>query len=228
MTFEEYLADIPLLHSWDGGKTWNTGGFDQYFLRQFHSLAASFENATIIETGAGNSTITFLFAKPKKLITIVPDQDLIGRITSYCAKNSINTLPLVTYIERSEYRLPKLLEESTMADLVLLDGGHGWPTVFVDFCYLNAMLKKGGLIILDDVQLHSIRELKNLLVAQSGFELVLDLEKSVVFRKNLGDEFLPDWGGLPYIVEKSDAEKSRPQPSFLKNIIDKLIPRRSQ
>jgi hypothetical protein len=27
MLFEEYLQNIPLLHTWDGGFTWNTGGF---------------------------------------------------------------------------------------------------------------------------------------------------------------------------------------------------------
>jgi hypothetical protein len=34
MLFEEYLCNIPLLHSWDGGATWNTGGFDRQHLEK--------------------------------------------------------------------------------------------------------------------------------------------------------------------------------------------------
>jgi hypothetical protein len=50
--------------------------------------------------------------------------------------------------------LPKLFESERRYDLCLIDGSHAWPTVFVDFCFANACLRQGGLLMLDDVQLH--------------------------------------------------------------------------
>jgi len=93
---------------------------------------------------------------------------------------------------------------------VLLDGGHGWPTVFVDFCYLNRMLKKDGLLILDDLQLHSVAELGRLVLLQPGW--VIDTEissKTIAFRKTNDREYLPDFGGQPYLSLRSEGLQPR-------------------
>ena len=87
----------------------------------------------------------------------------------------------------------------TTIDLALIDGSHGWPTVFVDFCYVYAMLRKGGVVIVDDIQLHSVKELARLLTADTErFHLLKDLGKSLVFEKMKNERFLPDWNDLPY------------------------------
>jgi glycosyltransferase involved in cell wall biosynthesis len=220
MAFEEYLKDIPLLHSWDGGITWNTGGFEASSLQKLYSLASKQPKPVIIETGAGNSTIAFLYANPGKLISITPEQGLIARIREYCQKQNLNTEKFVPYLDISEIRLPKLLEENIRADLVLIDGGHGWPTVFVDFCYLNAMLKDQGLLILDDVELYSVAELRNLILGDPGFELTADLGKTLVFKKTTSEKFLPEWNKQNYIVnrtnEMSDAKKEPTHNIFKK------------
>lgn len=101
----------------------------------------------------------FFWPARKKLISIAPEAALRDRITDFCEINGINRAPLEFFVDRSETRLPLFLAERTKLDLALIDGCHGWPSVFVDFCYLNAMLKKDGLMIVDDVQLHSVGEL---------------------------------------------------------------------
>jgi hypothetical protein len=62
-----YFADIPNLHTWDNGKTWNTGGFNRNQLSSIYNLIISelSPKPSIIETGAGNSTITFLLTAPE-------------------------------------------------------------------------------------------------------------------------------------------------------------------
>jgi hypothetical protein len=35
--FDAYLASMPLLHTFDGGKSWNTGGFVDYQLAPFQA-----------------------------------------------------------------------------------------------------------------------------------------------------------------------------------------------
>ena len=77
--------------------------------------------------------------------------------------------------------------------MALIDGGHGWPTVFVDFCYMNAMLFRNGILIIDDVQLHSIKELGKLLIADTTrFEFWKASENPRFFEKKPMRGFYPN------------------------------------
>lgn len=58
--------------------------------------------------------------------------------------------------------------------------------------------------MIDDIQLHSVSELLNLLSEQPGYEIALDLGKAVVFRKVTADRFLPEWKQQPYIARRSN------------------------
>jgi hypothetical protein len=57
--------------------------------------------------------------------------------------------------------------------------------------------------MIDDVHLHSVGELVNLLREQWGYKVVLDFGKFVVFRKMTDARELPDFGGQPYIMRRS-------------------------
>jgi len=206
MDFETYLNWIPHLHSWDGGKTWEAGGFHKHELREIHDLAlrCGGPDATILETGSGNSTITFLLAKPKKLISIDVEEALAERIARFCSASQIDTSAWDFRQGRSEWILPELAKAGTTIDLALIDGGHGWPSVFVDFCYVYYMLRPGGLLMIDDVQLYSVAELKRFLQKETKrFAVEKDLGKIMVFKKLTEDQFYTDWGDQPYIAERS-------------------------
>jgi hypothetical protein len=138
MEFQTYIQNIPLLHTWDGGKSWNSGGFEEHHLNAFYTQVSEIckSNPIILETGAGNSTLTFLLSKPSKLISIAKDEIIFERINKFIKENNINSEPLTQITERSEWALPELAKSGLKIDLALIDGGHGWPTVFVDFCYI--------------------------------------------------------------------------------------------
>ena len=230
MDFESYLSHIPDLHSWDGGKTWNSGGFGPSHLQAFRELAllCGGNNAVILETGAGNSTLAFLYATPTKLISIAPDGQIFERILRFCAEHSIDISPLDVHVERSEWVLPELARNDLRVDLALIDGGHGWPTVFVDFCYVNAMLRNGGILVIDDVNLHSIKELGRLLKKdETRFALVKDMGKCIAFKKLTCERFLPEWDGQPYIIEQSSrySKSSFPYELFYPNPPNLLLKR---
>lgn len=217
MNFQQYLNDIPLLHTWDNGKTWKAGGFAKEHLSVFHRLAGGdIGGKTILETGAGNSTLTFLFAKPAKVVSIAPSADLFARIRAHSAKLGLDATPLKEIVDRSETALPQLAKAEHDAgrkyDVALLDGGHGWPTVFVDFCYANMLLRKGGIVWVDDVQLHAVKELARQLEKQPEFRLVEDLGKVLAFEKLTDEPFLADFGTQPYIVEKTAGYAQTPNP----------------
>src|SRR6516162_8004978 len=108
--FEDFLRNIPLLHSWDEGRTWNTGGFSGQDLQRLYEflLARLPQGPSLLETGAGNSTITLLFLGPAKLMSIDPNPQLYDRIHRFCQENGISTASLEPYTEASTWVLPHL------------------------------------------------------------------------------------------------------------------------
>ncbi|MBV8226036.1 MAG: class I SAM-dependent methyltransferase [Verrucomicrobia bacterium] len=226
MLFEEYLHDIPLLHSWDDGATWNAGGFDRPVLEKlFHFLRHGLpNNPVLLETGAGNSTIAMLFLQPARLISIAPDAQLFERIRRFCKKNGISDTAIEAHIDGSQWVLPRLAEDNRASDPILdfalIDGCHGWPTSFVDLEYTNSMLRQGGYLMIDDVHLHAEKEIARLLSEQAGFVLVLDLGKSLVFRKLTADRHLGEWVDQPYIVRRSREYAGLPNPFTLHDPLD--------
>lgn len=216
MDFNAYLADLPALHSWNLGETWNTGGFNANQLKRVHELVGERfgdRPVRILETGAGNSTITFLHLRPERLVAIAPAADLRDRILDYCTEHQIDTAPLDFRLERSEIELPRIaigVAGATTAptpasrfDVVLIDGGHAWPTVFVDFCYANMMMRSGSLLFLDDIQIYAVGELARLLEQQPEFSLKEELGKLQVWEKQTDQRFLPGHLREPYIVAMS-------------------------
>ncbi len=209
MLFQEYLCNIPLLHSWDGGITWNTGGFDREHLERLHDFLRDRlpDNPILLETGAGNSTIAMLFLQPARLISIAPDAQLFERIRAFCQKNGISDTAIEAHIDGSQWVLPRLAADNrtsdTILDFVLIDGCHGWPTLFVDLEYTNYMLRRGGYLMIDDVNLYGQKELARLLSAHAAFSLALDLGKSLVFVKLTADRNLGEWVDQPYIVRRT-------------------------
>jgi predicted O-methyltransferase YrrM len=58
--------------------------------------------------------------------------------------------------ERSQLALPRLVEESLVADAVFVDGSHIFHNVFLDLAYLRELVRPGGLIVLDDCDWPSV------------------------------------------------------------------------
>lgn len=60
--------------------------------------------------------------------------------------------------EKSQLALPQFLKEGRQFDLAFVDGNHRFDAVFVDLYYLGQLVRKGGIIILDDYNLPGIRK----------------------------------------------------------------------
>jgi predicted O-methyltransferase YrrM len=62
------------------------------------------------------------------------------------------------YGEKSEIVLPRLLSEYRKFDFAFIDGCHLFDCVFLDLFYLGQLVKKGGIIFLDDYDKPAIRK----------------------------------------------------------------------
>ncbi len=195
------LQDLPALHHWGGGP--QIGGLDRRIGRRVVDELEPLAEATVMETGAGASTLLFLTLAPRVVTAIAPDDGLRTRILDEAARRGLDTSPLRFIVDRSEWALPGLAAAGERIDVALIDGNHGWPAVFVDFCYFNVMLRAGGTLFLDDVQLHSVGQLFLLLRQQPGFRFVALEGKFATFRKEGDEPFLPEWIGQPFVASNS-------------------------
>ena len=60
--------------------------------------------------------------------------------------------------EKSQWVLPRFLKEGRQFDLAFIDGNHRFDAVFLDLYYLGQLVRKGGIIILDDYNLPGIKK----------------------------------------------------------------------
>jgi predicted O-methyltransferase YrrM len=111
--------------------------------------------ATTLETGLGVST--GLFARCGCRHTcVVGDQVHVYRLREHCAQRDINLATVSFEVGRSE----KVLSHLNLPDLdlVLIDGGHGFPTPVLDRFYGCETLKVGGMVVVDDTHLPSVAD----------------------------------------------------------------------
>jgi hypothetical protein len=71
-----------------------------------------------------------------------------------------------------------------IASLCFIDGSHSIPAVFSDYCHMNSLLRQGGVLVVDDIQLPGPQLLVQMLTQLSGdWENVGEFTKGVAFQK---------------------------------------------
>jgi hypothetical protein len=199
------LKDLPRLHQWRG--TSKVGGLTQAIGERIIVELERYDSPRVVETGAGATTLLFCCLEPRALTSIAPDEALRDRMLAEAVSRGISVDPLRFICERSEVALPSLAADGERFDVGLIDGSHNWPSVFVDFCYINMMMRAGATLFVDDVRLYSVSQLYLLLRQQEEFEYVtLEGRTLATFRKLTDRPFLPEWRAQPYIWQNTVVE----------------------
>jgi hypothetical protein len=195
-----FLRDLPRVH--ERGDTGHSGGLNPRLGQVMIDEIGKFREAPrSIETGAGNSTLLFMMLGCSAVTAIAPDEELGRRIRFEAAERALDDGVLRYINDRSERALPRLaLDEQARCEIAFIDGNHGWPALFVDFCYLNIMMERDAALFVDDVHIYACTQLMLLLREQPEFEQVSLVGKMATFRKRTNAQFLPDWRGEPFIV----------------------------
>jgi hypothetical protein len=200
----------PLLHNWKGA--WRLGGFkaDEFLqLVRMAARASSGSGGTFAETGAGLSTLGLLCVEPEKVISVAPAGDLFERILLEARNFDIDPAPLQHHVQPSELVLPSLvLEREPFIDFALIDGGHNFTHVWVDFVYFNYGLRRGGIVAVDDIQLFPCQQLALYLNSNRGWEVAGRSPKTVYFRKKTDRRLEGDFGSSPYVLANSLIKRS--------------------
>jgi hypothetical protein len=149
------LAAPPVVHPEAPNKSaWSTGR------RCYEFMARQVQpGARTLETGAGVSTVLFA-AWGCQHLAVVPSASEAKSIQEYCSKVGIDTSSLTFDLRTSEVALPELAKSGPEPfDLVFIDGAHSFPLPTIDWFYGAGLLRKGGVVVFDDVQLPAVGSL---------------------------------------------------------------------
>ena len=195
---EALLANPPALHLDDQGRP-AAFAIAEDIMRV---IDASVDGGShTLETGAGLSTALFA-AKGCSHTCVVPFATEIERISAWCEEAGVPTAAIDFRQGRSEDILPQL--DPSPLDLVLIDGGHGFPSPFIDWYYAGRRLREGGTLVIDDTQIWTGKVLKDFLGEQPGWELVRSLPmRAAVFARTGDAGELDEWVQQPYVVRRS-------------------------
>lgn len=161
-----------------------------------HSLQPG---AKTLETGCGLSTVVFAMRSVEHTC-IVPSRKQVDLILAYAEKRNMNFDHVHFIIDFSQNVLPGLQRQDL--DMVLIDGGHGFPIPAIDWFYTAPMLKVGGIVIIDDVALWTGLELKRFLAEEPSWRHVRNFSRSVAFEK-IDEQHGTDFYAQSYIIRKS-------------------------
>ncbi len=73
--------------------------------------------------------------------------------------------------EASETALPRFLSEGRRFDLAFIDANHRFDGIFLDLIYLGRLIRRGGILFVDDYQLPSIRRATSFCTTNLGWQI---------------------------------------------------------
>jgi hypothetical protein len=179
-----------------------------------------------IETGAGLSTILFA-AHGCDHTCIAPDPDLLDRIRRYCDEAGVDYSRIDFIAARSRdviYQLPQ-----GQYDFALIDGCHGFPTAYVDFCYGALLLRTKGLMLIDDLHIYTCRSIADFMQADPAWEVQVRTDRFALASKvEYGGGIDGEWIFQQFVLDRSRGypdPKDRKRVESKKNIWSKLLSR---
>jgi predicted O-methyltransferase YrrM len=91
--------------------------------------------------------------------------------------------------EPSVVGIPMLMGDGTLFDVIFIDGNHRFDDVLVDFTLSARVCKQGGLIILDDMWMPSIRKAVSFVQRnRTDFEEVSMVEENLCAFRKIGED----------------------------------------
>ena len=161
------------------------------------------------ETGCGRSTILF--------------SNLVTSLTSFCLDDQMEQGSSVMYCRQSELFQPDRVQfvfgptQQTLPgyahdgkyDCVLIDGPHGYPFPDIEYFHFYPLVRPGGLLIIDDVQIASIGRMADILQEDAMWEFVEMARTTAIFRRTSNPAFTTtgdDWWKQQYNQRRADRD----------------------
>jgi hypothetical protein len=204
---ERVFADPPPVHPGASANVWRTHR-ECYELLGEHSP----DGARTLETGLGVSTVLFALWRTEH-VCVCPSEAEIRLLIDYLEEREIDFSSVDLRLDYSDDVLPTLGRE---LDLVFIDGGHGFPTPVIDWYFSSRCLRKGGIVVLDDITLPAVAQVVGFLELSPGWtNLARGAGKWSAYRYE-GEDVRANWTHQPFL--KPIGGRPRP-PRTLRSIL---------
>lgn len=204
----------------------NYGSLSQSVLKAIVKHCSSLTISHSLETGLGKSTLLFShLSADHKVFSIDTGEGSISKVLESPLLNP----KTVEFIEGpTQQTLPKC-QFLPMLQAALIDGPHAYPFPDLEYYYIYPHLEAGAILIIDDIDIPSVRNMFRFLKADKMFSLIEVVEPTAFFRRTEVPTFDPlgdGWGLQGYNRSKLwtmtiAGRLSRILPSPLVNLIRK-------
>jgi hypothetical protein len=146
-----------------------------------------------LETGCGKSTLLLSHLSRNHKVFVVPDRPSGGGWSQFETTRSSPYLhrDSVEFIEGPSQRtLPQYRFEHEI-DVAFIDGPHGYPFPELEYYTIYRLLNAGGILIVDDIQIPTIRNLFGFLKADEMFSLIEVVNTTAFFHRTAVPTFDP-------------------------------------
>lgn len=133
-----------------------------------------------VETGSGKTTLLFSHLSSNHIVFALDGGKSISQVKSSQLFNPEH----VTFVEGpTQLTLPhyKFMKEVQIA---LIDGPHGYPFPDIEYYYFYPIIQEGGLLLVDDIKIPSVRRMFDIIAAGDMFKLVDIIESNLsIFKR---------------------------------------------
>ena len=148
-----------------------------------------------METGCGKTTILLSNLSERHVVFAIDDRAWARSSVRYYEECPASRRDRITPVPGPTQRtLPGHRFEQPI-DVALLDGPHAYPCPELEYYWVYPHLRPGGMLIVDDIHIPTIRRLHAFLAEDEMFELVHVERMTSFFRRTMAPTFRPDRDG---------------------------------
>lgn len=173
-----------------------------------------------LETGCGKSTLLFSHLSRHHMVFAM-DCDENGNFKTTQNSPLLNS-PAVEFIEGPTQRTLRDRRFAHLIDVALIDGPHGYPFPELEYYVIYPLLKPGGILIVDDIQIPTIRNMFNVLKCDEMFSLTEVVGTTAFFRRTDKPTFNPYGDG--WWLQNYNKERD-PIHEFVPDSLKRWVPK---
>jgi len=140
-----------------------------------------------VETGAGKSTLLLSHLSEHHLVFALD----AGQSLTRAANDSLLRSDRVQFVDGPSQHTLMNHAFTEPLQLVFIDGPHGFPFPNMEYWKLYPHIETGGLLVIDDIHIPTIRQLFDFLREDAMFTLLETVGKTAFFERTAAETFSP-------------------------------------
>jgi hypothetical protein len=140
-----------------------------------------------VETGAGKSTLLLSHLSEHHVVFALD----AGQSLTRASHSSLLRRDRVQFVDGPSQHTLMNYQFTAPLQLAFIDGPHGFPFPNMEYWKLYPHLEAGGLLVIDDIHIPTIRQLFDFVREDAMFTLIETVGKTAFFERTSADTFSP-------------------------------------